>query len=52
MGARELSVAPAAISEIKAVLKGLALAECEARARASLAMDGAAEVRAAACVPR
>jgi len=42
----ELSVAPAAIPEIKATLSALTLARCEAAAAAALRATGADEVRA------
>lgn len=48
LGVRELSVAPAAIPEIKATLSALTLARCEAMAAAALRATGADEVRALA----
>lgn len=48
LGVRELSVAPAAIPEIKAVLSALTLERCEAVAAAALRATGADEVRAMA----
>ncbi len=46
LGVRELSVAPAAIPEIKATLSALTLARCEAAAAGALRATGADEVRA------
>ncbi|MBS1166118.1 MAG: phosphoenolpyruvate-protein phosphotransferase [Proteobacteria bacterium] len=46
LGVRELSVAPAAIPEIKATLSTLTLARCEAAAAAALRARSADEVRA------
>lgn len=48
LGVRELSVAPAAIPEIKATLSALTLARCESMAAAALRATGADEVRALA----
>ena len=48
LGARELSVAPAAIPEIKATLAGLTLERCRAAAVAALAADGPEAVHAIA----
>ncbi|WP_370676604.1 phosphoenolpyruvate--protein phosphotransferase [Pleomorphomonas sp. PLEO] len=46
LGVRELSVAPAAIPEIKATLSRLTLAKCQTLASAALRAKGADEVRA------
>lgn len=48
LGVRELSVAPAAIPEIKATLAGLTLAACEDAASAAVRATGPDEVRAIA----
>ncbi|MCM5554292.1 phosphoenolpyruvate--protein phosphotransferase [Pleomorphomonas sp. NRK KF1] len=50
LGVRELSVAPAAIPEIKATLSALTLSRCEAVAAAALRATGADEVRAMAAM--
>lgn len=48
LGVRELSVAPAAIPEIKAVLSSLNLEQCEKLAKEAVFADGPEEVRALA----
>jgi phosphocarrier protein FPr len=48
LGVRELSVAPAAIPEIKATLSRLSIADCEAVATLALQANGAEEARAGA----
>ncbi len=47
LGVTELSAAPARVAEVKAAVRGLALADCRAFAREALAMASAAEVRGA-----
>ncbi|WP_366098543.1 putative PEP-binding protein [uncultured Brevundimonas sp.] len=46
LGVRELSVAPARIAEIKAVVRGLTLPDCIDLARKALTQDGPEAVRA------
>jgi phosphoenolpyruvate-protein phosphotransferase len=48
LGVRELSCVPAMIPRIKALVRGVTIAECESLANAALALDGAPQVRALA----
>ena len=46
LGVRELSCVPAMIPRLKALVRGVTLADCESLARAALTLEGAAQVRA------
>jgi phosphoenolpyruvate-protein kinase (PTS system EI component) len=48
LGVRELSCVPAMIPRLKALVRGVTLADCESLARAALTLEGAAQVRALA----
>ena len=48
LGVRELSCVPAMIPRIKALVRGVTLAECESLARTALTLAGAPQVRALA----
>jgi phosphoenolpyruvate-protein kinase (PTS system EI component) len=48
LGVRELSCVPAVIARIKALVRGVTVADCEALANAALKLDAAQAVRALA----
>jgi phosphotransferase system enzyme I (PtsI) len=45
MGLRQISVSPAAMPEIKKVIRGVTLPQCEAIARRALSLENARDIR-------